>query len=62
MAQALSGGDVSKADQLIDAIQKGFEQATKAWGDELPDICKQTIDTAVEKMKNWRDGVSDVTE
>ena len=62
VAQALSGGDVSKADQLIDAIQEGFEQATKAWSDELPDICKQTIDTAVEKMKNWRDGISDVTE
>lgn len=62
MAQALSGGDASKADQLIGAIQKGFEQATKAWGDELPDICKQTIDTAVEKMKKWRDGISDVTE
>lgn len=62
MAKALSGGDASKADTLISAIQKGFDQATKAWGDELPDISKRTIDSAIEKMKNWRDGISDVTE
>lgn len=62
MAQALSGGDASKADEMIAAVKKGFSQATKAWGDDLPDICKQTIDSAVEKLTNWRDGISDVTE
>jgi hypothetical protein len=59
MAQALSGGDSSKADELISAIQKGFEQATKAWGEDLPDICKQTIDAATEKLTNWRDGITE---
>lgn len=62
MAQALSGGDASKADEMIKAVKKGFEQATKAWGDDLPDICKQTIDSAVEKLTKWRDGISDITE
>lgn len=57
MAQALSGGDPSKADELIAAMKKGFDQATKAWGDDLPDICKNTIDAAVKKMENWRDGI-----
>ena len=58
MAKALSGGDSEQADKMIAAIKKGFEQATKAWGEDLPDICKNTIDTAVKKMEEWRDGTS----
>lgn len=58
MAQALSGGDPEKADEMIAAMKKGFDQATKAWGDDLPDICKNTIDAAVKKMEDWRDGIA----
>lgn len=58
MAQALSGGDSQKADELINAMKKGFEQATKEWGEDLPDICKNTIDAAVKKMEDWRDGIT----
>lgn len=58
MAQALSGGDPQKADELINAMKKGFEQATKEWGEDLPDICKNTIDAAVKKMEDWRDGIT----
>ena len=58
MAQALSGGDPTKADELIAAMKKGFEEATGDWGEELPEICKKTIDTAVEKMEKWRDGIT----
>lgn len=57
-AQALSGGDTSKADTLIAAIKKGFDEATEAWGDKLPDICQKTIDAAVKKMEAWRDGTT----
>ncbi len=57
MAKALSGGDSTKADELISAIKKGYEQAAKSWGDDLPDICKQTIDAATEKLTKWRDGL-----
>lgn len=58
MAQALSGGDPTKADQMIAAIKKGYEQAAKAWGDKLPDICQKTIDSATKKLEAWRDGLS----
>ena len=58
MAHALSGGDAEKADEMIAAIKKGYEQATKAWGDNLPDICQKTIDAATKKLENWRDGLS----
>jgi hypothetical protein len=62
MAQALSGGDTSKADTLIAAIKKGFDEATEAWGDKLPDICQKTIDAAVKKMEAWRDGITSETD
>ena len=58
MAQALSGGDATKADEMIAAIKKGFDQATEAWGNKLPDICQKTIDSAVDKMTQWRDSLN----
>lgn len=58
MAQALSGGDTEKADLMIKAIKKGFDQATKDWGEDLPDICRNTIDAAVKKLEDWRDGIT----
>ena len=58
MAQALSGGDASKAEEMIAAVKKGFDQAAEAWGGELPDICQKTVDAAVEKLTKWRDSLS----
>ena len=40
-------------------MKKGFDQATKAWGGELPGICKDTIDTAIEKMEKWKNGLEE---
>ena len=59
MAKALSGGDSSKADTLIAAIKKGFDQAADAWGGELPEICQNTIDAAVQKLNDWKSGQAD---
>lgn len=56
-AQALSGNDPEQADKMIAAVKKGFEQATKTWGGKLPDICQNTLDTAIEKLEKWRDGI-----
>jgi hypothetical protein len=56
-AKALSGGDQSKANELIDAVKKGFEEATKAWGGELPEISRRTIDATISKLEAWRDGI-----
>lgn len=60
-AKALAGNDPSKADTLIAAVKKGFGEAEKIWGGELPDICKQTLDKTVADLEAWRDGL-DVTE
>lgn len=53
-AKALSGDDPSKADKLLDAFKKGFEEATKTWGKDLPDISKQTYDAVVKKFDDWK--------
>ena len=58
-AKALTGGDPSKADEMIEAVKKGFEEATKAWGGELPEISKRTLEAAVQKLESWRDGKED---
>jgi hypothetical protein len=52
-AKAISGGDASKVETLISAMEKGFKQATKSWGDDLPDICKKTLEAATEKIRTW---------
>ena len=58
MAIALSGGDTSKAEELKDAITKGFKKATAAWGEELPQICQDTYNTTMKKMDDWKNGVT----
>lgn len=57
-AKALTGGDPSKADEMIAAVKKGFEEATKTWGGTLPDICSQTIDTTIAKLEEWKNSLS----
>lgn len=61
-AQALSGNNPEQADKMIAAVKKGFEQATKTWGGKLPDICQQTLDTTIEKLEKWRDGITTSVE
>lgn len=51
-AQALSGSDPEKMEDMLDAFKKGFEQATKAWGRELPEISQRTYDAVLNKFKN----------
>lgn len=57
-AKALSGNDPDKADELLAAFKKGFEQATQSWGDKLPDISQRTYDAVVEKFDAWKNGTT----
>ena len=61
-AKALSGGDVSKADELLEAFKKGYEQATGAWGKDLPEISKQTYEAVEEKFAAWKSEAATSTE
>ncbi|MCR5792769.1 MAG: hypothetical protein K6G65_06340 [Lachnospiraceae bacterium] len=61
-AYALADGDPDKADMMLSAIEKGFKQAEKAFGSELPDITKQTLEATREKINAWKNGTVAETE
>ena len=61
-AKALAGNDPTKADTMLEALQKGFDEAGKSWGGELPEICQKTLEAAKKKLTDWRDGVTAETE
>ncbi len=55
-AKALAGDDPEKADEMLSAFKKGFDQATKSWGGKLPDISQRTYDAVLEKFEAWQNG------
>ncbi|HWQ40650.1 MAG TPA: hypothetical protein VN456_01270 [Desulfosporosinus sp.] len=55
-AKALSGGDPAKIALLRNAIETGYKAAEKAWGGELPEICKQTQEATLKGLDDWANG------
>lgn len=53
-AKALTGGDPDKIDEMEEAFEKGYKQATKEWGDELPSISGETYKAVKEGFSQWR--------
>lgn len=49
-ATALTGGNPDKIEEMREAFQKGYKQAEKTWGGELPEISKQTYDAVMKKF------------
>jgi len=52
-ATALSGGDEAKMQQMKAAVEKGFQEATKSWGKNLPGISSDTHDAVMKKFFDW---------
>lgn len=52
-AKALSGGDPSKVALLKKSIEEGYSAAEKAWGGDLPEICKQTQAATLKGLDDW---------
>lgn len=52
-ATALAGDDSEKMQQMKEAVQKGFKEATKAWGKDLPGISSDTYDSVMKKFDDW---------
>lgn len=52
-AMALTGGDVDKMKEMQAAVEKGYKQAEKTWGGNLPDISKQTLDATNQLFENY---------
>lgn len=45
-ASALAGDDPEKMKEMQEAMEKGFKQAEKTWGKELPSISQETMNAA----------------
>lgn len=58
-AKALTGGDPSKADEMIKAFQKGYDAAGKTWGGKLPDISQQTYDATMKQLNEWKNSLNE---
>ncbi len=52
-AAALAGDDVDKMKEMQKAMEKGYKQATKTWGRELPAICKETMNAANKLFEDY---------
>jgi len=52
-ATSLAGGDESKMQKMKEAVEKGFKEATKAWGKDLPGISTDTYDSVMKKFDDW---------
>ena len=49
-ANALTGGDPDKIEEMREAFKKGYAQAEKTWGGSLPDISKRTYEAVMKKF------------
>ena len=61
-AKALSGDDPDKAEELLNAFKKGYSQATKSWGGNLPSLCSDTYDLVEKKFGEWMNSSSQDTQ
>lgn len=60
-AKALTGGDPDKIEEMREAFQKGFKQATGTWGNKLPDISQKTYEATMKKFDAWAAQNQDVS-
>ena len=52
-ASALAGDDVEQMKKMQSAMEKGYKQATKAWGRELPEISSKTLEAANQLFEDY---------
>ena len=53
LAVGIAGGDPSRVDAVRAGVEKGFQEAKKAFGDWLPDISYDTYDAVMKKLDDW---------
>jgi len=52
-AVALTGGDPAQIEVMRDAVQRGFNQAERMFGGELPEISHQTLQAVMNGFDEW---------
>ncbi len=61
-AKSLANGDESKIEMLREAVKKGFQEAEKAWGGELPGISQRTYDKIMKGFDEWKNPETTVAD
>ena len=61
-ANALTGGDPDKIEEMRAAFEKGYKMAEKTWGGSLPDISKRTYDAVMKKFDELAEAAKTTTE
>ncbi len=61
-ANALTGGDPDKIEEMRSAFEKGYKQAEKTWGGSLPDISKRTYDAVMKGFDDMAAAVKNTAE
>lgn len=61
-ANALTGGDPDKIEEMRSAFEKGFKQAETTWGGKLPDISQRTYEAVMEKFDKMAEEANKATE
>ena len=56
-AKALAGDDPEKLEKMREAFKKGYDQAQKTWGGELPEISQKTYDAVMSKFDDLISGL-----
>lgn len=57
-----AGNDASKLEEIIAAIDNGFEMALDSFGGTLPEISHNTYDAVMEKLDAWANDTGEQTE
>ncbi len=53
-AKAIAGDDPRSIEKMRNAVEKGFKQVEKMWGDKLPEISQKTYDKVMETFDQWQ--------
>jgi negative regulator of replication initiation len=61
-ASALAGDDEDQMKKMQEAMQKGYAQATKSWGQDLPDISSKTLEAANQLFEDYYNSKKSVEE
>ena len=58
LAVGIAGGDPARVDAIRAGVEKGFQEAKKAFGGSLPDISYDTYDAVMKKLDDWAGGTN----
>jgi hypothetical protein len=61
-ASALAGDDEDQMKKMQEAMEKGFKEATKSWGTDLPEISSKTLEAANQLFEDYYNSKKTVEE